>query len=178
MRRQMIESDVVECVIGLGPNLFYNSPMEACLLMSLDLVVQSKLELLARIGGLKASVISESFERSLCERVRLGDISTNLDSARRPVKKSERIAGAVPYYGASGVVDYVEQYTHAEPILLVSEDGENLNSRKPPIAYEVDGKLSGMNLNAADSADSSLKEESTPLGFSVYSDYFLAALYF
>ncbi len=33
MRRQMIEEDVVECVIGLGPNLFYNSPMEACLLI-------------------------------------------------------------------------------------------------------------------------------------------------
>ncbi len=29
----MIESDVVECVIGLGPNLFYNSPMESCLLI-------------------------------------------------------------------------------------------------------------------------------------------------
>ena len=34
MRHRMIESDVVECVIGLGPNLFYNSPMEACLLIS------------------------------------------------------------------------------------------------------------------------------------------------
>ena len=34
MRRQMIEADQVECVIGLGPNLFYNSPMEACLLIT------------------------------------------------------------------------------------------------------------------------------------------------
>ncbi|MFA4980077.1 MAG: class I SAM-dependent DNA methyltransferase [Sphingobacterium sp.] len=34
MRRNMIESDVVEAVIGLGPNLFYNSPMEACLLIT------------------------------------------------------------------------------------------------------------------------------------------------
>lgn len=33
MRRKMIESDCVDCVIGLGPNLFYNSPMEACLLI-------------------------------------------------------------------------------------------------------------------------------------------------
>ena len=33
MRRKMIESDYVDCVIGLGPNLFYNSPMEACLLI-------------------------------------------------------------------------------------------------------------------------------------------------
>lgn len=34
MRRKMIEADVVEAVIGLGPNLFYNSPMEACLLIT------------------------------------------------------------------------------------------------------------------------------------------------
>ncbi len=34
IRRKMIESDVVECVIGLGPNLFYNSPIEACLLIT------------------------------------------------------------------------------------------------------------------------------------------------
>lgn len=34
LRKKMIEQDLVECVIGLGPNLFYNSPMEACLLIT------------------------------------------------------------------------------------------------------------------------------------------------
>lgn len=33
MREKLIAHDVVECVIGLGPNLFYNSPMEACILI-------------------------------------------------------------------------------------------------------------------------------------------------
>ena len=33
MRRKLIEADVIECVLGLGPNLFYNSPMEACVLI-------------------------------------------------------------------------------------------------------------------------------------------------
>lgn len=33
MRRKLIEADLIECVIGLGPNLFYNSPMEACVLV-------------------------------------------------------------------------------------------------------------------------------------------------
>jgi len=33
MRRKLIESDLVECVLGLGPNLFYNSPMEACVVV-------------------------------------------------------------------------------------------------------------------------------------------------
>lgn len=34
MRRKMVDEDLVECIIGLGPNLFYNSPMEACLLIT------------------------------------------------------------------------------------------------------------------------------------------------
>lgn len=33
MRQKLIEQDLVECVIGLGPNLFYNSPMEACIMI-------------------------------------------------------------------------------------------------------------------------------------------------
>jgi type I restriction enzyme M protein len=33
MRRKLIEADVIECVLGLGPNLFYNSPMEACIVI-------------------------------------------------------------------------------------------------------------------------------------------------
>ncbi|MFN7842989.1 MAG: N-6 DNA methylase, partial [Pirellula sp.] len=33
MRRKLIETDLIECVIGLGPNLFYNSPMEACIVI-------------------------------------------------------------------------------------------------------------------------------------------------
>jgi type I restriction enzyme M protein len=33
MRRKLIEADLVECVLGLGPNLFYNSPMEACVVI-------------------------------------------------------------------------------------------------------------------------------------------------
>ena len=33
MRRELIERDLLECVLGLGPNLFYNSPMEACVVV-------------------------------------------------------------------------------------------------------------------------------------------------
>ena len=33
MRRKLVEADLIECVIGLGPNLFYNSPMEACVVV-------------------------------------------------------------------------------------------------------------------------------------------------
>ena len=33
MRKKLLEADLVECVLGLGPNLFYNSPMEACVIV-------------------------------------------------------------------------------------------------------------------------------------------------
>ncbi|MBC3996021.1 SAM-dependent DNA methyltransferase [Morganella morganii] len=33
IRKQVIESDIIEAVIGLGPNLFYNSPMESCVVV-------------------------------------------------------------------------------------------------------------------------------------------------
>jgi len=33
MRQKLVEADLVDCVIGLGPNLFYNSPMEACIVI-------------------------------------------------------------------------------------------------------------------------------------------------
>lgn len=33
MREELVKSDLIECIIGIGPNLFYNSPMEACILI-------------------------------------------------------------------------------------------------------------------------------------------------
>ena len=65
----------------------------------------------------------------------------NLDSKRKPVTKSVRTNGEYPYYGASGIVDYVEEYIFNEPLLLISEDGANLITRNTPIAFSVDGKI-------------------------------------
>jgi type I restriction enzyme S subunit len=71
---------------------------------------------------------------------RLPEISTNLDSQRKPVTKSARVAGQIPYYGASGIVDYVSDYIFDGDYLLVSEDGANLLARSTPIAFSISGK--------------------------------------
>ena len=55
--------------------------------------------------------------------VRLGDVCEILDSKRKPVTKSERVPGDIPYYGASGVQDYVADYLFDEPLVLLGEDG-------------------------------------------------------
>ncbi len=53
MRRKMIEEDLVECVIGLGPNLFYNSPMEACLLITNNNKLDDRKDKVLIINALK-----------------------------------------------------------------------------------------------------------------------------
>lgn len=70
----------------------------------------------------------------------LGKVCTNMDSQRIPVTKCRRKKGKYPYYGASGVVDYVDDYIFDGEFLLVSEDGGNLAMRTYPIAFSISGK--------------------------------------
>lgn len=70
----------------------------------------------------------------------MGEVAVNLDARRRPVTKSAREPGDIPYYGASGIVDYVSDYIFDGDFLLVSEDGANLLTRSTPIAFTASGK--------------------------------------
>lgn len=71
---------------------------------------------------------------------RLGELTVNHDGKRRPVKEADRRPGPFPYYGASGVVDYVDDYLIDGDYLLIAEDGENLRTRQTPIAFMARGK--------------------------------------
>jgi len=71
---------------------------------------------------------------------KLIEICENLDSKRIPITKSKRISGNIPYYGASGIVDYVKDFLFDENLLLISEDGANLLARTYPIAFSISGK--------------------------------------
>jgi type I restriction enzyme S subunit len=67
-------------------------------------------------------------------------LEENCDSMRKPVTSGKREAGEYPYYGASGIVDYVKDYIFDGDYLLVSEDGANLLARSTPIAFSISGK--------------------------------------
>ena len=71
----------------------------------------------------------------------LGELTTNFDGRRKPVKESDRRPGPYPYYGASGVVDHVDGYLFDGEYLLIAEDGENLRTRQTPIAFMAKGKF-------------------------------------
>ncbi len=67
----------------------------------------------------------------------------NEDAKRIPVKLADREnrIGQYPYYGASGVIDSVDNFIFEGPRLLVAEDGANLLSRSTPIAFLASGKF-------------------------------------
>ena len=71
----------------------------------------------------------------------LPDLSENLDKKRVPITSGDRKSGKYPYYGASGIVDYVNDYIFDETLLLISEDGANLKDRVTPIAFQASGKF-------------------------------------
>ncbi|MBN2445664.1 MAG: restriction endonuclease subunit S [Phycisphaerae bacterium] len=65
-----------------------------------------------------------------------------LDSRRKPVNASERAArpGAVPYYGATGQVGWIDGYLFDEELVLLGEDGAPFLDKSKSIAYVIDGK--------------------------------------
>lgn len=81
-----------------------------------------------------------SFEEGTVGWKPLGELAENLDSKRKPITSGLRDAGDIPYYGASGIVDYVKNYIFDGDFLLVSEDGANLLARNTPIAFSISGK--------------------------------------
>lgn len=76
----------------------------------------------------------------------LGEIdqmAINCDAQRKPVKQADRDGQReiYPYYGASGVIDYVGGFLFDGEYVLVAEDGENLRSRELPVAFAAYGKF-------------------------------------
>ena len=74
--------------------------------------------------------------------VKLGDISTFLDNKRIPLKEDDRkqIKGEYPYYGASGIIDYVNDYIFDEELILMGEDGANIVTRSSKLIFLAKGK--------------------------------------
>ena len=74
---------------------------------------------------------------------RLGEMSINCDGARKPISQTERQNKdkIYDYYGASGIIDKIDGYTHDGKFLLIGEDGANLIAKSTPIAFIAEGKF-------------------------------------
>lgn len=76
-------------------------------------------------------------------KFRFDEITLNYDKKRIPLSAMERTKrqGAFRYFGAQGVIDYVDDYIFDGKYLLIAEDGENLKSKRQNIAQIVEGKF-------------------------------------
>ena len=74
------------------------------------------------------------------EQRKLGELVNFLDTQRKPLEESKRKKGPYPYYGASGIVDYVSDYIFDRELILLSEDGANITDRNYPVCFLASGK--------------------------------------
>lgn len=102
----------------------------------------------AGMDAYTAALFPDSFEHQNGELIpstwitsSIGECAINHDSRRVPVKEKDRVPGPYPYYGASGIVDHVDGYLFDGEFLLVAEDGENLRTRKTPVAFRATGRF-------------------------------------
>ena len=73
------------------------------------------------------------------KEVKLGEVTDRYDNLRVPVSANERVSGDTPYYGANGIQDYVDGYTHDGEFILIAEDGAS-DLKDYPVQY-VNGKV-------------------------------------
>jgi len=147
--------DVLNCPIILPKSPQEQQKIASCL-SSLDELISAhniKLELLKdHKKGLMQNLFPQEGEKVPKYRFtefekdgewvekKLGEVAENLDSKRIPITSTQREKGSIPYYGASGIIDYVKDFIFDETLLCISEDGANLIDRNYPIAFTISGK--------------------------------------
>ena len=77
------------------------------------------------------------------EKKRLEKCVEFLDGLRKPIKSEDRKSeqGLYPYYGASGIIDYIDGYIFDGEYILLSEDGANIIDRNYRVAFIAKGKI-------------------------------------
>ena len=147
---------LTELTKGSQPFLSYDTLKKICIPIP-PLDVQAKIvKILDALTALTAELTAEltmrekqyhyyrdnllTFSDDEVEWKTLDQFSTNFDSKRKPITSGLRESGEIPYYGASGIVDYVKDYIFDGDYLLISEDGANLLARSTPIAFSISGK--------------------------------------
>ncbi|GAB5419138.1 MAG: hypothetical protein Crog4KO_06460 [Crocinitomicaceae bacterium] len=138
------KGDILNCPLW-KPSLDVQEHIVKILDEALDQIEQAQSNIEQNINNAKElfqSKLNDIFSQKGddWEEKNLGEVCENLDSKRVPITKSKRVPGEIPYYGASGIVDYVADYLFDEDLLLVSEDGANLLARTYPIAFSISGK--------------------------------------
>lgn len=121
-------------------------------LSTVDNVISTSEEEVANLETQKKAVMKKIFSQEVrfkkadgsdfpeWEKKRLDEVVEFLDGMRKPIETGDRVAGPYPYYGASGITDYVEGYIFDEDLILLSEDGANILDRNYRVCFMARGK--------------------------------------
>lgn len=128
----------------------------AAMLTAQNGVIEAKKEVLRALErclkSTRAQILNEGLLGKIDEttglpvgwsREPLSNLVEFLDHKRVPIKEADRSKrrGQYPYYGASGVIDSIDDYLFDEDLILVGEDGANVLDRSSPLAFKVSGKI-------------------------------------
>ncbi len=131
-------------------------------IQQIDQLIEKKKSLIEKLEEKRIAVITQAVTKGLDKNVKLkpsgvdwlSDVPEHwdvralkfccdfLNNRRIPLSAEERtgMEQNYPYYGASGIIDHVEDYIYDEPTVLIAEDGANLLSRSTDLAFIATGK--------------------------------------
>ncbi len=137
------------------PNIDKEQQKIADCLTSLDDLIRAEGERLAALRRHKTGLMQQLFpaegettprlrfpkfrDAGPWEVKRLGEVCEILDNMRKPVTSTKRKPGPYPYYGASGAIDYIDEFIFDERLLLIGEDGAKWGPFERT-AFIVEGK--------------------------------------
>ena len=121
----------------------------------LDERIAAQSQLIDTLKKYKRGVIKAILSKQICFADDRGNYYTEwsectlqeavdfLDGQRKPLESADRAKrqGKYPYYGASGIIDYIDGYIFDEPLLLLGEDGANIINRSSPLCFIATGKF-------------------------------------
>ena len=123
-------------------------------LSNVDSIITAETKILNTLQKKKKALMQKLFTRQLrfksadgtdfpaWEEKKLGECVEILDSQRKPIESKERAnrKGEYPYYGASGIIDYIDDYLFEGESILLGEDGANIINRNSRLAFIATGK--------------------------------------
>lgn len=121
-------------------------------LSTIDTVIEKQKETVSAWEERKKGVMQKLFSREVrfkaddgsdfpeWEEKKLEEVVEFLDGQRKPLEAGQRVPGKYPYYGASGIIDYVENYIFDEELILLSEDGANILDRNYRVCFLAKGR--------------------------------------
>ena len=123
-------------------------------LSNVDSIITAETKILNTLQKKKKALMQKLFTQQLrfksddgtdfpaWEEKKLGECVEILDSQRKPIESKERAnrKGEYPYYGASGIIDYIDDYLFEGESILLGEDGANIINRNSRLAFIAKGK--------------------------------------